>query len=780
MQFNPLPNTCLFVAPFQITQASEIGGVPGSFVFSGPGVSASGIFDPISVGPGTYTIHYTFTSTTGGCVDTASQQITVLVPPVANFNFTAPDCERNDITFTDASTSTVGTLTKWTWDFGDGTLPVVRLTNAPFVHVFAAAGNYNVTLFVTTSDGCNSAIKTLPITIKPQPKPNFTVPASVCLPNVSVTFNNTSTIADGTPMTYVWDFGDLSPTSTAVNPTHIYTGVGPFNVKLTATSIAGCVHDTTILMNSIHPQPIAAFSVNKSSVCIDEPIQFTDMSNGLDGTVNQWRWDFGDLSPIVTLQNPTHFYGVNNNYTVKLFIINSHGCNSDTASKVITVLDPPVASFTYSVPDCVTKAVTFTDGSTAPVGNLTTWTWNFNDGTLPVVRTDNLPFTHTFANTGVFNVVLVVTTNNGCNSLPKSIPVDIHPLPRPNFSFDKPNYCIPNATVIFNNLSTIADGTENAFTYLWNFDDILSGLNNTSVAKTPSHYFSTQGPFNIKLQVTSGNGCVYDTTIQLNTIHPQPKADFVTDKPSVCQGTAVTFTDRTDYKDGTANKYFWDMGDGTKLNINPVNAYLYADSITYNVIYYTINSLGCNSDTIIRPFTVYPYPHVNAGPDRYILEGGSIILVPILFGNDMKYLWTTVLPTINGTTYMVDNTIAQPRILRPLTDVTYKLTVTARGGCVASDLVFVKLLKFPTIPNTFTPNNDGINDTWRIDYLNTYPDNFVQVFTRTGQKVFESRGYNTPWDGTMKGKPLPFDTYYYIIEPGNGRDPITGYVTIIK
>jgi len=111
---------------------------------------------------------------------------------------------------------------------------------------------------------------------------------------------------------------------------------------------------------------------------------------------------------------------------------------------------------------------------------------------------------------------------------------------------------------------------------------------------------------------------------------------------------------------------------------------------------------------------------------------------------------------------------------------TYTLTVTARGGCPTSDDVFVKLLKFPVIPNTFTPNGDNNHDKWVIDYLNTYPDNRVQVFTRTGQVVFESRGYNTPWDGTIKGKPLPFDTYYYIIEPGNGRDPITGYVTILR
>jgi gliding motility-associated-like protein len=116
-----------------------------------------------------------------------------------------------------------------------------------------------------------------------------------------------------------------------------------------------------------------------------------------------------------------------------------------------------------------------------------------------------------------------------------------------------------------------------------------------------------------------------------------------------------------------------------------------------------------------------------------------------------------------------------------LDDITYTLQVTGRGGCVApTDKVFIKILKAPQVPNTFTPNGDGINELWKIEYLDTYPDCKVQVFTRNGQQVFESKGYKTPWDGTIKGKALPFDTYYYIIEPGNGRKPITGYVTIMK
>jgi gliding motility-associated-like protein len=114
-------------------------------------------------------------------------------------------------------------------------------------------------------------------------------------------------------------------------------------------------------------------------------------------------------------------------------------------------------------------------------------------------------------------------------------------------------------------------------------------------------------------------------------------------------------------------------------------------------------------------------------------------------------------------------------------EITYLLTVTAAGGCRISDDVKVTLLKAPVIPNTFTPNGDGINEYWTIQYLDAYPNCKIQVFNRNGQPVYESNGYRAPgWDGTYKGKPIPFGTYYYVIEPGSGRKPMTGYVTIIK
>jgi len=138
----------------------------------------------------------------------------------------------------------------------------------------------------------------------------------------------------------------------------------------------------------------------------------------------------------------------------------------------------------------------------------------------------------------------------------------------------------------------------------------------------------------------------------------------------------------------------------------------------------------------------------------------------------LTYLWT---PNI---------AINDPNVLRPsvspATDQLYYLKVVTAGGCIASDSVFVKVLKGPVIPNIFSPNGDGIHDKWEIAYLNTYPGCTVDIFNRYGQLIYHTIGYNTPWDGTVNGKPVPTGTYYYIINPKNGREKMSGYVDVIR
>jgi gliding motility-associated-like protein len=96
------------------------------------------------------------------------------------------------------------------------------------------------------------------------------------------------------------------------------------------------------------------------------------------------------------------------------------------------------------------------------------------------------------------------------------------------------------------------------------------------------------------------------------------------------------------------------------------------------------------------------------------------------------------------------------------------------------DTVAVKILQLPLIPNAFSPNGDGINDTWEIKYLNSYTDCTVEVFSRAGQLIFRSVGYSASWNGTFHGSPVPIGTYYYLINPKMGRKPIAGSVTIVR
>ena len=180
---------------------------------------------------------------------------------------------------------------------------------------------------------------------------------------------------------------------------------------------------------------------------------------------------------------------------------------------------------------------------------------------------------------------------------------------------------------------------------------------------------------------------------------------------------------------------------------------------------------GCSNDTTLT-ITIYPVPIVSAGPDKFVLEGGSATLTITSNGNNLSYLWTPP-------DYLNNTAIAQP-ITTPKDDIAYSVTVTSADGCSASDQVLVKVLKAPTIPNVFTPNGDGINDKWEIKYLESYPGATVEIFNRYGSLMYRSTGYNEPWDGLYRGKEIPAGTYYYIINPKNGRKQISGFVDIVR
>lgn len=798
--------------------------------------------------------------------------ITIHPLPTPDFSYALPSCESKTVNFTDNSLPNVGSLNEWHWDFGDpSSLALNTSTLKNPTHVFAAAGTYQVKLYVKTNNGCQSSVITKPVIVNPKPLAGFIDP-EVCLSDIFAPFTDTSSVAGGSITAWQWNFGDPGSgalnVSSLQNPQHSYNATGIKNVELIVTSNNGCKDTVTQSFYINGTVPEAALTIeNENGLCANDSVSIRGNSSVDLGNIVKVEiyWDnLGAPTVFETDEVPypgkvyTHLYpnfqapplnktyqirfraysgiscindkfkditinaapkvvfnaipdtclyvapfqiteasevsgipgsfvftgpGVTSTgmfdpqlvgpgqYTIHYTFTSNKGC-MDSGQKVIKVLAPPTANFGYSRPSCETKTITFTDSSHAPAGTLATWTWNFNDGSAVIVRNDASPFTHTFATAGTYDVSLQVTTGYGCNSLVKHISVLVSPLPLVDFSFTDTS-CLPNAVVEFTNHSTIADNTENEFLFKWNFGD-GSPL---SYAANPSHTYHNVGPYTVTLEVKSGAQCVSVLPKTLNTIHTRPDADFSFNKPNVCIGNNVTITDHSDPKDGSLTQWYWNFGDGHS-STDPVPTYTYGNEGHFNVVHYIVNSFGCYSDTVSKPFDVYPYPVVNAGEDKLVLEGESVVLTSTATGNDLRYYWTKN-ANVSTDLHLNSNTILSPTST-PVNETLYTLTVTGRGGCPASDQVLVKVLKAPRIPNTFSPNGDNINDKWVIEYLKSYPTAKVQVFTRTGQLVFESKGVYEPWDGTIKGKPLPVDTYYYIIEPESGRRPVTGYVAIIK
>jgi gliding motility-associated-like protein len=459
-------------------------------------------------------------------------------------------------------------------------------------------------------------------------------------------------------------------------------------------------------------------------------------------------------------------------HTIKYVYTSATGSCKDSATQTIKVWERAIADFSVTTsPVCEKQPVTFTDNSTSTEGTITEWRWDFADGTPVQANTTNAPFTHTFNTYGTFNVKLNVVTSNGCVSADKILSVTVNPLARPNFSFPAIS-CLPNASVQFTNLSTVPNGAPTSLTYLWDFGDPGSGTVNNSTITDPAHVYINLGPYNINLEATTAEGCIHDTTIVLNTIHPQPQASFTTDFIDVCIGSPFLFTSTSNGADGTISQYHWNMGDASIRTLSSFS-YTYADTGTYTISHYIINSFGCSSNVATKTVFVNGYPDADAGPDKLMLEGGQCqITPPNNYPMPVTFAWTPP-------TYLDDPTRLDP-IARPPDDITYLLTVTTNKGCSDTSSMFIKVLKDPPVPNIFSPNGDGIHDTWVIPYLNSYPGCTVEIVNRYGYLIFRSLGYPTPWDGKVNGKDVPVGTYYYVIDPKNGRKKKAGYVDIIR
>ena len=428
---------------------------------------------------------------------------------------------------------------------------------------------------------------------------------------------------------------------------------------------------------------------------------------------------------------------------------------------------------------CTKQDLDFKLTLTAPASSLT-WQLDLNESTVTqtnpvavqVVRNGITFYEYLFPkNLGYsqpgqksIKIVAKYATLSGCNLQEQEIKYqfDVFDPPEALFS-NTTNFC-SNSEISFTDLSK--DNGNPISSWVWDFGD-----GNTSIDQNPKHIFASPGSYTVTLKVKNSTICNAKEFTKNLVVRGSPVADFSSSSPG-CDNAAILFTDLSRVVQGNIVKWEWDFGDGVKAErtISTPVTHQYTSGGQFKVSLKVINEFGCEN-ILSRELSVTT-PFLEAGRDTLVLRGGSVSFNIQATGTNLRYKWT---PSTGLNRDDVRNPIATP-----VNDTRYTVTISSDEGCVLQDNIQVRVLEMPFIPNAFTPNGDGVNDVWKIEYLDSYPGVNVNVYNRFGIKVFGSIGYLKPWDGSLNGQILPVGTYYYVINPKIGLPVFKGWVALIR
>ena len=526
------------------------------------------------VGGGTFTVMLTVTSEGGTDSFTLAEAIMVVEPPpVAIFSAT-PQTGHLPLTVSFEDSSTLN-ITSWVWDFGDGSTSTLQHPT----HTYTEVGSYDVSLLVESWSGAALSLRRNFVVVEEAPPTaDFTLDVPQGPAPLTVNFTDTTS---GVVSAWSWDFGD-GTTSSQQSPSHVYPEVGTYTVTLTATGIGGIdtlAQEGLVIVDE--PAPLADFSVSETVGLPPLAVDFSDLSTL---NITSWAWNFGDGN-VSTLQNPQHVYDTVGTFEVSLSVTSAGGTATETRAGLITVNEPtPVAAFsTSTTAGDMPLAVDFTDDSTL---NITSWSWNFGDGTTSTVQSPS----HTYTVVGTYTVTLEVASAGGMDTLVLLDGIVVEePPPSPAFTADVTTGPAP-LEVSFTDATT---GMVSMWS--WNFGDGAS-----STLQHPTHTFAEVGVYTVTLTATGIGGTeVLEMAELVTVVEPAPVASFSVDQTSGEAPFAVAFTDSSTLN---ITAWAWDFGDGnTSTQQSPTHVF---QPGTYTVALTVTSDGGVATETQVELITV--------------------------------------------------------------------------------------------------------------------------------------------------------------------------------
>ncbi len=490
-------------------------------------------------------------------------------------------CPPLHVTFTDQSTGSG--ITTRNWSFGNGATSNTNNT-APST-VYTTPGTYTVTLTVSNATSTDVETKTAYITVHQLPSVSFSgTPLTGC-PPLTVNFTNSTTNNAPGGATYTWYTG--AGTSTLQNPSQVYTTPGNKTVTLTVKNSNNCVASLTKTnyINVLAP-PSVNFSATQTDFC-SAPATANFTSN-VSGGVSPYTyfWNFGNTPPgTSTNANPSFTYTAASpvTYDVKLVVTGNNGCKDSLTKSDFIKFHKPTANFTMASQACVNTSVSFTNTSTPTPSSSV---WYFGDPANTTATATSPSFTYTTP--GTYTVKLVSTTSGCSDTMAKTITI----LPGPTFDFYKvpDTLCPAPQTVQFFPTSS----TSTLVSYAWDLGD---GPSSQSTATTPTHTYTQNGTYTVRLVATDNFGC-FDTLIKPLFVKLYDlEARISPYEDSGCVPLTVKFKSFVETDSGTnypypISSYDWDFGDGnTSTSKNPNHTY--TDTGIFEAILKVTTIQGC-------------------------------------------------------------------------------------------------------------------------------------------------------------------------------------------
>lgn len=685
-----------------------------------------------------------------GCKDSSSFKNLIVGPPRAKFlmSDSASTCPPLLVDFTNMSAA----YTSFLWDFGDGN---ISTTSSP-THLYTYPGIYTVKLSLLGKGGCkDSLIKTINIA-GPTGTINYDSSA-ICFP----TQTNFSAITKGAIL-YTWDFGDGNIILTGSNAINHFYDTGYYFPKVILADGLGCqvlikgkdtIHVSTITANAGY--------LNKS-VCDTSVITFNDLSYSQDKITNQ-IWDFGDGNSgngaIVT-----HTYTTMGNFTASILVENQFGCK-DTFYIPTTLKVPftPQISISGDSVACSNELISLKGRNAILDSSLLKWTWNFSDGR---TFTDSSATTLSFSAGGNYSVQLIAQNQGACSDTAYKT-FTINNIPNINAGTDQ--------SICQNNTYELkATGAES---YLWSGENLsCTNCQQSMAAPSQSGLYIVQGFDNI--------GCNALDTIVLKVIFPDVDLKMESQDLTLCIGQTSKLIA------SGAESYSWYPSlylDNSNI-ATPTFIATEDTIINYKIIGQGENN--CFKDSTTSTVKVFPIPRVIIKDEN----GSSNSNIVLNVGGSVK-LETASSPDITSWTWQpalgLDNPTAQSPIASPKQTTTYTCLASNGGSCISRDEITVNVICKNTnvfVPNTFSPNGDGINEIFYARGNGLFSIKSFRVFNRWGQLIFEKLNAtpnqsNDGWDGTYKGKIQTSDVFIYImeVECENGVIiPVKGNITLLR